>query len=60
MAQLGALCISNLCATKPLENKIKIFDQYIEIINDQELLSKMKYTDEELKNLKVIGNALKE
>lgn len=43
-----------------LENKIDIFDQYIEIINDQELLSKMKYTDEELKNLKVIGNALKE
>ncbi|MEO3356488.1 hypothetical protein [Acinetobacter haemolyticus] len=43
-----------------LKNKIDIFDQYIEIINDQELLSKMKYTDEELKNLKVIGNALKE
>ncbi|MGG2098912.1 hypothetical protein ABFY41_15180 [Acinetobacter haemolyticus] len=43
-----------------LRNKIDIFDQYIEIINDQELLSKMKYTDEELKNLKVIGNALKE
>ncbi|MCH7307176.1 hypothetical protein MMO38_03340 [Acinetobacter sp. NIPH 1852] len=42
-----------------LGNKINIFDQYIEIINDQELLSKMKYTDEELQNLKILGEILK-
>ncbi|RZF49442.1 hypothetical protein EXE30_15555 [Acinetobacter halotolerans] len=42
-----------------LENKIDIFDQYIEIINDQELLSKMKYADEELQNLKILGEMLK-
>lgn len=42
-----------------LENKINIYDQYIKIISDHELLSQMKYTDEELQNLKILGEILK-
>lgn len=42
-----------------LENKINIYDQYIKIISDHQLLSQMKYTDEELQNLKILGEILK-
>lgn len=42
-----------------LKNKINIFDQYIEILNNNNLISKMDYTDEELLNVKELGKLMK-
>ncbi|MFX2167057.1 hypothetical protein V6366_18125, partial [Acinetobacter baumannii] len=42
-----------------LRNKIDISDQYIEISTNNHLISQMKYTNEELLNIKKLGELLK-
>ncbi|MDH2515061.1 hypothetical protein QDR29_04135 [Acinetobacter baumannii] len=42
-----------------LKNKINIFDQYTKILNNNNLISKMDYTDEELLNIKELGKLMK-
>lgn len=40
------------------KNNINIYKQYKRKISDQKLLAKMKYTDEELLNIKALGEML--
>ncbi|MDB0326365.1 hypothetical protein CTY56_16860, partial [Acinetobacter baumannii] len=42
-----------------LRNKIDISDQYIKISTNNHLISQMKYTNEELLNIKKLGKLLK-
>ncbi|MFI8145482.1 hypothetical protein [Acinetobacter sp. ABJ_C5_2] len=42
-----------------LKNKVNISDQYMGILNNNHLISKMKYTNEELSNIKKMGELLK-
>ena len=54
MAQLGALCISNLCATKPFESENKLLEEEVKALEDlKNQFPDIQFKIEQLKQIKI-------